>query len=832
MQRRATKPAEASTVPPIVHDVLRSPGEPLGPAVRGQMEPRLGHDFGRVKIHTGPAAEQSARAVNALAYTVSDHIVFGRGQYDPSSPAGLGVLGHELTHVVQQAGTRSSLDTLRIDLADDNVSEREAARTQAAIEADGTVEPIRARIGVGGVQRLPGSPAGGCGLCYGQANLVGLEAHARAQDAFLSRYPWLQAELHVPVLLPSPGDESGRLDLADLAGPSRIDIGEIKPANAAGFLQGEQDLSWYGDQLEKLGVSVGRMNLPPPIDPIPFPTLAPPECPQTQQLFIDPPVRGIYTYWCTPDYKELIKTCDCNKGRRKPVPQPHTVPVPVPLPVPQPGTQPQPVPVPQGGFRPAPAPVPQPTPGPTPIPQPQPTPEPVPGPGRPPGEVIPFPGRPAPEPDAPEETLPIAALVALSAMAVLAAQRALRSLPSAAVRRALVYAEAAAVIALILAYPERVEAKPGPGESPITALFRAMRERGTPVPPELQEMIEKDPKLKEIFEKAATTGDLTSAQQELNKRMVEVVNDNLDQFSAEDLQVLLQATEATGTQSSDPTVEQLRAAIDRAKRGPAGPTGPAPEAGGQTRPTPAPRVEPPGVADPSSKPSGTTHRLPPGTPGPVKSLFDALVGKNGDGPRVTDEVVARFLQTVPADLTEDEVGRLAEQLRSPRGQSLEEILGALGGAIRSLRSGERREASGEKAEIPTPVPEPPKRPSTEKAITEDEYVRRMVQAIAEYGGWDQLEVDQIRFVPTGDVHFGNAKPGGVVSVYVYLKAPAPGGFVRAASFLRLKLVRRTGTKGGDEFVGEVTASSPIVAENGRSVPGAPVGRRLTVEIVE
>ena len=838
LQRRATKPAEPSSVPPIVHEVLRSPGRPLGPAVRDLMEPRLGHDFGRVKVHTGPAAERSARAVNALAYTVSDHIVFGRGQYDPSSPAGLGVLGHELTHVVQQAGTRSSLDAISIDLAEDNDSEREAARTQAAIEADCAVEPIRARAGVGGVQRLPESPAGGCGLCYGQANLVGLAAHALAQGAFLSRYPWLRAELHVPVLLPSRGDESGRLDLADQVGPDRIDIGEIKPANAQGRSDGERDLSWYGDRLRELGISVGWMSTPPPFDPISFPTLAPPNCPQTQQLYIDPPARGVYTYWCTPDYKELIKICDCKGGRRKPVPQPHTVPVPVPLPVPQPKGQPQPVPVPQGGFRPSPAPAPQPqptpepTPAPQPVPAPAPTPEPAPAPERPPGEVIPFPGRPSPAPDAPEETLPIAALVALGTIAVLAARRAIRALPSAAVRRALVYAEAAAVVALVLAYPERVEAKPGPGESPITALFRAMRERGTPVPPELQQMIEADPELKQIFEKAATTGDLTAAQQELNRRMVEVVNDNLDQFSEEDLRVLLQATEATGTQTSAPTVEQLRAAIDRAKRGPAGgSTGPAPGAGEQTGPAPAPRAEPPGVADPSPAPSGTTHRLPPGTPGPVRSLFDAMVGKeSGGGPRVTDEAVARFLQTVPADLTEDEVGQLVEQLRSAQGQSLEEILGALGGAIQSLRSGERREATGEEAEIPTPVQEPPQRPSTGQTITGDEYVRRMVRAITDYGGWDQLDEDQMRFVSTGKANFGNVKRGEEVSLYVYVKAPDRGGFVRAASFLRLKFVSRTGTKRGDEFVGEVTASSPLVAEDGRSAPGVPVGRRLTVEI--
>src|SRR5215217_8114362 len=56
--------------PPSVHEVLRSPGQPLDLATRAFMEPRLGHDFSRVRVHTDTRASESARAVNALAYTV------------------------------------------------------------------------------------------------------------------------------------------------------------------------------------------------------------------------------------------------------------------------------------------------------------------------------------------------------------------------------------------------------------------------------------------------------------------------------------------------------------------------------------------------------------------------------------------------------------------------------------------------------------------------------------------------------------------------------------------------------------------------------------------
>ena len=82
--------------------VVSSGGEPLAEPVRADMEQRLGHDFGDVRVHTDGAAHASAQAVNAHAYTTGNNIVFQRGQYDPGSSAGQKLLAHELTHVVQQ----------------------------------------------------------------------------------------------------------------------------------------------------------------------------------------------------------------------------------------------------------------------------------------------------------------------------------------------------------------------------------------------------------------------------------------------------------------------------------------------------------------------------------------------------------------------------------------------------------------------------------------------------------------------------------------------------------------------------------------------------------
>jgi hypothetical protein len=102
LQRSSTAPNQSSEVPEIVHEVLRSPGQSLDPATRALMEPRFGHDFSQVRVHTGGDADRSARDVNARAYTVGNNIVFGASQFVPRTHEGRRLLAHELTHVVQQ----------------------------------------------------------------------------------------------------------------------------------------------------------------------------------------------------------------------------------------------------------------------------------------------------------------------------------------------------------------------------------------------------------------------------------------------------------------------------------------------------------------------------------------------------------------------------------------------------------------------------------------------------------------------------------------------------------------------------------------------------------
>jgi outer membrane protein OmpA-like peptidoglycan-associated protein len=161
-------------VPPIVHDALRSPGQPLDPHTRAFMEPRLGHDFSRVRVHSDSTAAESARSVNAVAYTVGQDIVLGDAHYPSRSSAKLGVLAHELTHTIQQSRRgESASSSLRLGPVDD-AHEREAdAQSQRVLNGGRAAgasmpsvswEPAVQRLG--DLTRIPP------GLACGTANLA------------------------------------------------------------------------------------------------------------------------------------------------------------------------------------------------------------------------------------------------------------------------------------------------------------------------------------------------------------------------------------------------------------------------------------------------------------------------------------------------------------------------------------------------------------------------------------------------------------------------------------------------------------------------------------
>jgi len=162
LQRRAVNGAAPTTVPPIVHEVLRSPGQSLDPATRAFMEPRFGHDFSKVRVHTDAKAAESARAANALAYTVGRDVVFGPRQYAPNTNGGQRLLAHELTHVVQQqAGGGNQGMNLGIIEANDGSFERHA--NQVAESVSGNLSVImHPGTAPAAMQRLQSSGRGPC----------------------------------------------------------------------------------------------------------------------------------------------------------------------------------------------------------------------------------------------------------------------------------------------------------------------------------------------------------------------------------------------------------------------------------------------------------------------------------------------------------------------------------------------------------------------------------------------------------------------------------------------------------------------------------------------
>jgi len=83
---------------------MNTGGNQLSPSLNAFFESRFGHDLQQVHLHTGDQAATAARTVNARAFTVGQDIVFGAGQYAPNTTAGLELLAHELTHVMQQTG--------------------------------------------------------------------------------------------------------------------------------------------------------------------------------------------------------------------------------------------------------------------------------------------------------------------------------------------------------------------------------------------------------------------------------------------------------------------------------------------------------------------------------------------------------------------------------------------------------------------------------------------------------------------------------------------------------------------------------------------------------
>src|SRR5262249_47136366 len=129
--------AQPTYAPDLVHRVVNSPGQALDRSTRSWMESRFHRDFSDVRIHHDARAAESARTLNAQAYTVGQNVVFDTSQYQPHTRAGRELLAHELAHSLQQHKTIPPSGALRMGETHE-AAEREADASARRIVSGGS----------------------------------------------------------------------------------------------------------------------------------------------------------------------------------------------------------------------------------------------------------------------------------------------------------------------------------------------------------------------------------------------------------------------------------------------------------------------------------------------------------------------------------------------------------------------------------------------------------------------------------------------------------------------------------------------------------------------
>jgi len=140
------RPASSSGVPDVVHEVLEGGSEALAAADRSRFETALDSDLGKVRIHTGQRAAESADFIGALAYSFGTHVVLG-ADARAGTPEREVLLGHELAHVASPAATDAASEPETVA----------ASGTAAELDAHsrGTLAAMGARAGRGRAASRP-----------------------------------------------------------------------------------------------------------------------------------------------------------------------------------------------------------------------------------------------------------------------------------------------------------------------------------------------------------------------------------------------------------------------------------------------------------------------------------------------------------------------------------------------------------------------------------------------------------------------------------------------------------------------------------------------------
>ena len=124
-------------LPNDIEDMInaeKGSGQLLEPETRSEMEAAFSHDFGTVRVHTDATADKLTEELGAKAFTTDRDIFFRQGTYDPGSKSGKRLIGHELTHVVQQdKGRATGSSTTSREVTADTALETEADKAAVAV---------------------------------------------------------------------------------------------------------------------------------------------------------------------------------------------------------------------------------------------------------------------------------------------------------------------------------------------------------------------------------------------------------------------------------------------------------------------------------------------------------------------------------------------------------------------------------------------------------------------------------------------------------------------------------------------------------------------------
>jgi hypothetical protein len=260
VQRKAAGPKSGRSVaageaPPIVDEVLRTAGQPLDRDERKFFEARLGRDLGAIRIHSDIRAAESARAVEALAYTVGNHVVFGSGRYAPRNAESRKLLAHELAHTLQQSVTPVAFAANRAAGGEAGDSlEHEADRASDDVEKNipGSISPKSAATSWPPLQRAKVGWSGGGPLNSKATTPTGTKIERIPLDQLTQGFqdPGLPgtAKGRAIVLLPSGFDATKSADVLIFFHGHNTGFNETSPGHA-------RDVNMYEIEPQLDGVS-------------------------------------------------------------------------------------------------------------------------------------------------------------------------------------------------------------------------------------------------------------------------------------------------------------------------------------------------------------------------------------------------------------------------------------------------------------------------------------------------------------------------------------------------------------------------------------------------